>query len=341
MDSVCILNRERQGLKISVRSLLSGLQIKEGLENAEKAKPYVYLPGEVTKDSEGYSLFIRRKISVKEYLKSEEIDKDMIYGIISSLKSLWDISVRENLSFYNFLFDYDAIFPSDSYNMEFVYLPGAKLNRENNSVKDMLLLLLMHCSDNEDSLTDYLKEIVLKIAEWEEQGGDFPEVTIDFESVKGVFSKWRNMILSSSGVFTIAIWMLITTRKIVLWPLWTIVSVIIIFYTSPLNKRKISIEKLCYLENGPAFKNGEITVGRDSGWADFCIRNLMISRRHAVVVNKGSVLSVRDLFSSNGTYVDGCPLKPGEEMSVNPGQEVNFGKQCSFYVKYKTKFVLK
>ncbi len=340
-DNICILNRERQGLRIGVKSLLSGLQIKEGLENAERAKPYVYLPGEVTKDSEGYSFYIRRKISLKEYLKAECVDKEMIYCVVYSLQKLWNISQTEKLSFYNFLFDYDAVFPSDSSVMEFVYLPGAKLNKENNSVKDLLLFLLMHCSESDKINTEYLREIVGKIELWENSGGDFPEIAFDPAKLKVKFLQWKNMFLSTIGVFAIAALMMVTSQKVYVWPVWVTLSLILIFYTSPLNKRKVCVERVCYLYKGPEFNNSELTVGRDIDWADFYIKNLFVSRRHAVLVHKGNNLTVRDLFSVNGTFVDGNKIKPGEEADIFPGQIVDFGKQCSFCVKTKVKVVFK
>ena len=68
MEKSCVLNRERQGLRISVKSAFSSLQIKDGLTAAEKAAPYVYIPGELTKESDGYCVYIRQKISLKAYL---------------------------------------------------------------------------------------------------------------------------------------------------------------------------------------------------------------------------------------------------------------------------------
>ena len=93
------------------------------------------------------------------------------------------------------------------------------------------------------------------------------------------------------------------------------------------------------MENGPEITNGEITVGRDGTWADYHIDNLFISRRHAVIIENGEGLLVRDLFSTNGTFVDDRRLKSGEEVEIKPGQRISFGKQNSFLVCSRRKIL--
>ena len=141
--------------------------------------------------------------------------------------------------------------------------------------------------------------------------------------------------------FFTALIMYFTYAGIVLWPFWAVVSSVVILHISPAELKRLHVRRLCYLHKGPEFNNGEITVGRDFNWADYCIENLMISKRHAVIMQKMNCLSVRDLFSSNGTFIDGEKIPSGEEVEVIPGQTVSFGRQCGFCVKSKLKFLLK
>ena len=86
-------------------------------------------------------------MSLKEYLKSEDLDKEMVYRFVCSLKEIWNICNKEHLAFYNFLFDYDVVFIDSLYQAEFMYFPGANFDKKENSLRDVFLLLLMHCPE--------------------------------------------------------------------------------------------------------------------------------------------------------------------------------------------------
>jgi DNA-binding CsgD family transcriptional regulator len=66
---------------------------------------------------------------------------------------------------------------------------------------------------------------------------------------------------------------------------------------------------------------GEGIVGRSSA-CDYVVRHVTISRRHAAIAVAGEVVTVRDLGSLNGTYVDGKRVTSEE---VERGQRVRFG----------------
>lgn len=65
----------------------------------------------------------------------------------------------------------------------------------------------------------------------------------------------------------------------------------------------------------------EILIGRDPG-ADIAIDDPSMSRRHALIVRRGGRYYLRDLGSSNGTYLDGVlhngerPLADGARFRV-------------------------
>jgi hypothetical protein len=80
------------------------------------------------------------------------------------------------------------------------------------------------------------------------------------------------------------------------------------------------------MENGDVFPipEGETTVGREAGNGLSLVTESTVSRRHAAIVKSGSDLLVRDLGSSNGTYVNG--VKITSDTVLRPGDQVQFGQ---------------
>ncbi len=70
----------------------------------------------------------------------------------------------------------------------------------------------------------------------------------------------------------------------------------------------------------------ELVIGR--GEADIRIENSAISRRHALLACGNGAMTLSDLGSSNGLYIDGVPCLPGEVMHVQPGAGLCFGDVC-------------
>lgn len=70
---------------------------------------------------------------------------------------------------------------------------------------------------------------------------------------------------------------------------------------------------------------GTYTVGRDPG-CDFPFPDeSSISRNHARIVSDGSSVSVEDLGSTNGTFVNGRQLQPGTSVQLGVGDDIQFG----------------
>src|SRR5260370_19732650 len=68
-----------------------------------------------------------------------------------------------------------------------------------------------------------------------------------------------------------------------------------------------------------------MTVGREVG-AYLLIDSDSISRRHADITHANRQYMLRDLGSSNGTFVNEARLEPGKAYILKPGDKVRFGK---------------
>ncbi len=73
------------------------------------------------------------------------------------------------------------------------------------------------------------------------------------------------------------------------------------------------------------------TVGKMAGGVDFVIKEDTISRIHARFTKEGENINVTDLNSTNGTFKNGLRLEPNETISIEPGDEIRFGKMTFCY----------
>lgn len=76
--------------------------------------------------------------------------------------------------------------------------------------------------------------------------------------------------------------------------------------------------------------NKTITIGRDL-INDVVIDDPLASRKHAIIEKVGETFYIRDLKSTNSTYVNSNPLKPGESKKLQPGSIITIGK-CEFQI---------
>lgn len=68
-----------------------------------------------------------------------------------------------------------------------------------------------------------------------------------------------------------------------------------------------------------------VVVGRASGQSDLVVAHATVSRRHARLSLVGDTLRIEDLGSTNGTSVDGKPVRPGFPMAAEPGSTIRLG----------------
>ena len=70
---------------------------------------------------------------------------------------------------------------------------------------------------------------------------------------------------------------------------------------------------------------GEVIVGRDPSNRKYAIDDDSISRQHCVFYAQGNDLFIRDMESTNGTYVNGRQLTAKESVALNNGANVKLG----------------
>lgn len=76
--------------------------------------------------------------------------------------------------------------------------------------------------------------------------------------------------------------------------------------------------------------NKTITIGRDR-INDIVIDDPLASRKHAIIEKIGENFFIKDLKSTNSTYVNNNPLRPGESKKLQPGSVITIGK-CEFQI---------
>ncbi len=71
--------------------------------------------------------------------------------------------------------------------------------------------------------------------------------------------------------------------------------------------------------------NPRVFIGRDDRSCGLVSQNASISRRHAEVFMQGGATYIRDLGSSNGTWVNGAPVG-AQPIALSPGQQIYVGQ---------------
>jgi len=69
---------------------------------------------------------------------------------------------------------------------------------------------------------------------------------------------------------------------------------------------------------------GFLTIGRDEK-NHVTIDEAVVSRRHAIIERVGRKFFIRDLHSTNKTFVNGSILTRGEQRELHAGDEIKIG----------------
>jgi len=68
-----------------------------------------------------------------------------------------------------------------------------------------------------------------------------------------------------------------------------------------------------------------MVIGRAAGQCDLVVAHATVSRRHAKLSFAGEALQIEDLGSTNGTALNGAPIKAGNAAPLHPGDTVRVG----------------
>ena len=69
-------------------------------------------------------------------------------------------------------------------------------------------------------------------------------------------------------------------------------------------------------------------IGKDSLHVDYCISdNSSVSRTHAALKSKGDGVYIEDMHSTNGTFLNGSRVNPGEERRVRDGDVIRIANE--------------
>ncbi|MFR1517426.1 MAG: FHA domain-containing protein [Clostridia bacterium] len=69
----------------------------------------------------------------------------------------------------------------------------------------------------------------------------------------------------------------------------------------------------------------EIHIGRDDTWADIPVGLTFVSRKHAMLYKQNDKWYIKDLKSTNGTFVNGAKIAPEQPLSLKNGSEISLG----------------
>jgi class 3 adenylate cyclase len=72
-------------------------------------------------------------------------------------------------------------------------------------------------------------------------------------------------------------------------------------------------------------RNGRCVIGRLASRSDLVVNDPWVSSAHLLITEKDGELTVEDLGSSNGTFMEGEKLPPHEPRPLTPDQSVNIG----------------
>lgn len=100
--------------------------------------------------------------------------------------------------------------------------------------------------------------------------------------------------------------------------------------TAPLEQEKKAIA--CIIQKAdqrriPLNQHERFLIGTLRGTCDYVVSNSAVSRRHAEIIRKDDAYCIRDLKSSNHTYINGEKLVPEKEYPLKNGDTVVLGNE--------------
>lgn len=100
-------------------------------------------------------------------------------------------------------------------------------------------------------------------------------------------------------------------------------GIITVFRNDSKSARVIWLED-CAAEKKVSVSQFPFRIGKMEGVTDFRICNNMVSRKHADIIREQGAYFVVDLDSTNGTYLNGKRIQPGEKTVLTDGARLTF-----------------
>lgn len=340
-----LVSHEKNLLRISVPTKKDGREIRLLLDRMADRAENVLIPSEMVKETYGYTFFIRQRHSLKEHLTESSLRFDQYAKLIKEILVLKTLADEMDVSIYHFLFDYDTIFvEKETENLTFLYTPCDRVDVSDNSISEMLTILSLHLSENQEDQAKAEKSIQM-ITDWE-TGPDsiFPSAELnalfqldgDIKSEKKM--SWRPFLLfQAAALIVFLLFHLILPmgeQGLYFMLAWLLLVVCVDFFLVPglrsegrYDGIKTDTMTLWLISRGflKKYKIGETDVfriGRDRPWADFSSENLLMSRRHAEIYYCAGSLFLRDLNSRNGTYLNKQRILPDEPARLEYGTSI-------------------
>lgn len=76
-----------------------------------------------------------------------------------------------------------------------------------------------------------------------------------------------------------------------------------------------------------ALNRGETRIGRKRQFSDVTIENRSVSGKHAVITVRDGTITVRDVGSRNGMYIDGAKIQSDFEIIVHENSKITFSNE--------------
>lgn len=282
----------------------------------------------------GYMCIVKGKKSVKDYLCEEKkLEAEILQGLINSLIKLISVCKEKNVQLEDVVFDYRAVFlENNSYNMRFLYMPGASYFQKEESCFELIKVVFLHIYEtmSEEEYREGESIIAYKEANIE-------TLHVFLEKM----NTWISSCLAKKANRRTRI-----VKQIKGW--------VNIFEKKPKNdterenkksfknNKKIieifgekKLEGVYYSKRCNGDKKDVIRIGRDKEWSDVTVNDMTASRRHAeLVFNEEGNVTVRDM-SRNGTQINGV-LQKKNEKTYDIGNDIRIliTESCGILVRY-------
>jgi len=322
------LSKERFGTKITCNNDLSFSELKEIFRVCGEKYKTLYVPLDITMESNGYSFYIAHRQSLKEYIVKNSITIDEFVSLIYRINQLYIDCGRD---FHNILFDYECIFYGVSMDdTEFVYAPQSGQREINdNRCSDMLCIVSLMINFTNDRDKDIIKDILSFISEWEDailsNNTEFRH-----DSFQTVINYVNDKIQSRTSLQQGGLSAFVNRFKQITT---TVLNKLADNNKYDNTEPQANIKKKSLTIKGEnAFDNiifngdtDQIYVGRDPTWADIILGASFVSRKHAMIFCENGKWFVQDLKSLNGTFLNNKKIGEDKAVRLRHNSILHFG----------------